>query len=301
MAKYTTLTAVKKKYKNDYTKANDAFKSAKKKYDKVKNKNTKHAKKLKKSMNKKKSNMEKTKSNLSRYKKSREASDIYRAKILAKMKTSKYWGKRGYIMPKYPWTDTSYCFIYINDEAPNYANTPATNSLEKGHTTYAGSSKQPTSISLQGSLGGDGANSHMSGLKTQMKRLARWSDNSTQLTWHGETTMSSMTITAFTPDFSHEVGTGGENIIGVTLTMQEAEYADSDVKQKSTKGTDTGKKNPTKPKNPASSKKKKRYIVAKAGYTYWYVHQKTGESLATIEKKNKYTAGKIPIGAKIYY
>lgn len=301
MAKYTTLTAVKKKYQGDYTKANNAYIKAKNRYNRAKRRKAKNANKLKKAMNKKKSTMEKAKANLSRYKKSREASDVHRANILAKMKTSKYWGKRGYIMPKYPWADTSYCFIYINDEAPSYANTPATNSLEKGHTTYAGSSKQPTSISLQGSLGGDGAKSHMSGLKTQAKRLARWADNATQLTWHGETTMSSMTITAFTPDFSHEVGTGGENVIGVTLTLQEAEYADSNVKKKSNKGTDTGKKNKTTAKSTASSKKKKRYIVAKAGYTYWYVHQKTGVALATIEKKNKYPARKIPIGAKIYY
>lgn len=303
MAKYTTLTAVKKKFQADYTKADKEYTKAKKKYDTARKKKSKNASSLKKAMNKKKTAKEKAKSNLSRYKKSREASDVHRANILSKMKASKYWGVRGYIMPVYPWSDSSYCFIWIDDEQPSYANTASSNSLEKGQTTYAGSAKQPTTISLQGKLGGDGDNSKMSGLKTQAKRLARWSDNSTQLCWHGETTMSSLTITGFTPDFSHEVGTGGENVIGVTLTLQEAEYADSEPKKKATTGTDTGKKNvsKSKAKSSSSSSKKKRYIVAKKGYTYWFVHQKTGVPLATIEKKNKYPAKKIPVGAKIYY
>jgi len=86
----------------------------------------------------------------------------------------------------------------------------------------------------------------------------------------------------------------------VTFTLTIVTYFDSNVKKKKKATASKGTKSTKKAK---TSKKKSthKYIVAKSGYTYWYVSQKTGVKLSKIEKLNKYAAKKIPIGAKIYY
>lgn len=320
---YTTMTSIKKKYQNEKIAAGSKLNQVTKAIShnnqllKATNKDLKTAKgstktrltklasnlnKTKKTLDKKKKSLttkyDKAKTNAARYKHSREASALRKKKILTKMKKSKYWGERAYIMPKYPWSTSSYVFIRVNDEAPAFNTTVASNSAEKGKTNASNPQAQPTTISIQGVLGGDGANSHMKGLKQQAKRLERWSKNGTELTWHGDHNLASTSITDFTPDFSHEIGTGGENIINITLTLTQTEYADSNTKNKKKAKKDTGNKQK---KKKSTKKPKKRYVVTKRGWTYYYISKKTKTPIKTLEKKNKYKPRAIPIGVKIYY
>lgn len=323
-----TLTAVKKLYQSEQKAAYDKWhkdkgrlktnsgklKTANGKLKKMKpgKAKTAYAKKIangiaktvssqKKKVKSEKTAYDKAKSNTKRYQKSREASKIFKDRAFVAMKKSDYWGIRGYIMPVYPWAATSYVFVWLDDEAPAFSTTITTNSTEKGKTVAGSSQAAATTVSITGKLGGDGGKSKMAGLKTQAQRLERWSKNATDLEWHGENTIKHVTITEFTPDFSHDVGTGGTNAISITMTLTEAEYADSNAKPKKKTTTDTGKKKKTTAKKKTKKKTTHRYIVAKAGYTYWYVHQKTGVKLATIEKLNKWPARRIPIGSHIKY
>ncbi|WP_338230784.1 phage baseplate protein [Lactiplantibacillus paraxiangfangensis] len=318
--------SAKKKYKSAYTKAKAALTKAKKRLAKenkqlkaIQKRMAHHAttsdarklvtlqksikanKKIEKSKQKK---YDKAKSNLSRYKKKIELPATYRKQIMKKMHKSDYWGHRAYIMPKYPHANTSYCFVFITDESTPHETTMSSNAVEKGRSLSANAQKQATTVSITGYLGGDGNKSKMAGLKKQAKRLARWSDNSSVMTWHGDNVYPEVVITNFTPDFNHEPGTGGTNIIAVSMTLTIGDFADSNPKKKKKKTTDTGKKSVKKAsskKKGSKSAKKKRYIIAKRGYSYWYVSKKTKVSLSKIEKMNKYPARKIPIGAKIYY
>ncbi|HJE00103.1 MULTISPECIES: phage baseplate protein [Levilactobacillus] len=321
--KYTTLTSVKKLYQKEQAAAEKKLKSinktlsknqkkiaaakkevgklsgsAKTKKEKLITNLTKSVATNKKQVKSAKTAVTKAKAKTKNYKHSREASKVYKDQILTKMKKSKYWGERAYIMPKYPWASTSYVFIRTNDEQPTFSSNLTSNPTEKGGTVAGSAETQPTTVAVQGVLGGDGGNSHLAGLKTQAKRLERWEKNHTPLEWHGEYTMMSTNISDFSPDYSHEIGTGGENIINLSITLQEVEYADSNKKAKAKSTKNTGTKATTKS---TSTKSKKKYVIAKKGTTYWSVHVKTGVSLATIEKKNKYPATKIPVGAKIYY
>ncbi|CAJ1226674.1 LysM peptidoglycan-binding domain-containing protein [Lactiplantibacillus xiangfangensis] len=48
-----------------------------------------------------------------------------------------------------------------------------------------------------------------------------------------------------------------------------------------------------------SKKSKKKYVRVKRGDTYWLYHQKTGASIASLRKWNKYPDRRIPIGVRV--
>lgn len=54
-------------------------------------------------------------------------------------------------------------------------------------------------------------------------------------------------------------------------------------------------------KSSGTKKTTKKTITIKSGMTYWYVSQKTGVSVSTLEKLNKWPATAIPVGAKVRY
>lgn len=142
----------------------------------------------------------------------------------------------------------------------------------------------------------------MSGLLTQVRRLRRWLNNSTPISWYGDETIKSAKITSFTPDFSHDVGTGGTNVINVSLTIEETNYAISNEKKKKKKTKDVGSRSVKKgSKRGKTGNKKTNYLIAKSGMTYISIAKKEGTTVAKLRSLNKYSDRKIPIGAKIYY
>lgn len=321
--------SAKQKYENAYKKANSAAVAVKKRiakqqkeYNKISKQMAHHVSgvgitrmrsleksiKANKVLQKKKIKaVDKAKANLKRYIKSTKTPAAYTKRIMAKIHKSKFYGKYSYIMPKSPRSNGSYVFIYASDESsPSETNVTA-NAVEKGRSLNTGAQVQPTTVSVTGYLGGDGSKSKMTDLKAQLRKLKRWQRITSTMVWHGDNVYKNAVITGVTPDFNHEPGTGGINIIAVTLTLQIGDFGDSNPKKKKKKTTDTGKKSVkssgSKKKSGSSKKKKKkkRYIIAKRGYTYWYVSRKTHVSLAKVEKMNKYPARRIPIGAKIYY
>lgn len=233
-------------------------------------------------------------------KKKRSDEEQHKDNILTTMKSDARFSKDSYIMPNYPRSDESYVFIFVGDESEPHSTNVATQSIENGVNIATTTQMNAPTISITGVLGGETVDD-IDSINKDLVKLKRWADHGTDLRWNSKAGYQGHVIMSdFTPEFDRTGTATGINACSVTFTLTIVTYFDSNVKKKKKATASKGTKSTKKAK---TSKKKSthKYIVAKSGYTYWYVSQKTGVKLSKIEKLNKYAAKKIPIGAKIYY
>lgn len=217
---------------------------------------------------------------------------------LKNMKKDNDWehSDGNYLIPKNPWSDDSYALFYVTDFQPTHESSVNSTSVEHGFYVSSVGQMTPPSYAITGYLGGE-PDDTMDDIKKRINRIQGYADDTTQVLFTGDQSLKSAVVTAFTPDFNHQIdGGGGENAVSFSLTITGVSFADSTIKQKKKATKDSGKKTPKK-----GSSKGSHYVIAKRGDTYWGIATKHKVSVSTVEKKNKYAATRIPVGAKIYY
>lgn len=234
-------------------------------------------------------------------KRSKEAT--HRRTIISKIKGDKRFKTHGYIMPNYPRTNSSFVFLYLTSESESHTTTVATQPVDHGVNITTTTQMSAPTIALEAIVGRKGDT--MRTLKSELKKLKRWSDHGTDLRWRSNqgyvshVVLSSISING---DLSGSaVNSYGIGSVGVSITLTKTVYANSNVKKKSSKTNSTGAKGAKKSSHGGKGKPKTGYVIAKRGFTYSYLAAKLGCKISTLEKLNKYPARKIPIGAKIYY
>lgn len=307
----------KQKYNRKMAALVKAAKKKQKQFDKLNKLGTKHPLSktaLSKAINKINNDAAKLKKQNATKKKN----NAFKTKSKANVKKSKFFGIRSYIMPNNPKTDNSFVYIWVSDEQPSHGNSVASQAVEHGVTIATTTQMNIPTIAVTGTIGGD-PDITMKQVKADVKRMQNWSDNGSDLQWHGQDVISSVIMSDFAADYQLQAPGTGINSVSVSFTLTVATYFDSNVKKKK-KSTKTSGNKSTKKGSGKSKKDTKnygpngdindyyntkakahKYVVAKRGYTYSYVSQKTGVKLSVIEKLNKYPARQIPIGAKIYY
>lgn len=120
--------------------------------------------------------------------------------------------------------------------------------------------------------------------------LNKWKADGCEVTYRGRIYYKHCLFTALHREYNKN-----ETALNITFTLQFVDWAYLKLsKKKSGKKVSTGTK--TKKVKKTSSKK---YITSKSGTTYWDLSRKYGNSVTWMEKNNKYSARKIPIGVKI--
>lgn len=240
--------------------------------------------------------------NYKNYKHSPEVVAYHKQNSLKNMKKDADWehSDGNYLMPLNPWSDDSYDLFYITDFQPTHESSVNSTSVEHGFYVSSVGQMSPPSYSITGYLGGEPGDT-MDSIKKHINRIQGYADDTTQVIFIGDQSLKHAVVSNFTPDFNHAVdGGGGINAVQFSMTITGVSFAESSIKQKKKVTTDSGKKSPTKGSNSKNNKGKK-YVVAKRGDTYWGIAQKHKVSVSLVEKKNKYAATRIPVGAKIYY
>lgn len=243
--------------------------------------------------------------------------DRHRAKTLTNLKNSDKFNKCAYIMPNYPKTDSSYVFIFMQDISGSHGNTPATKAVDHGMNFAATTQMNTPTVSISGTLGGD-VDTTLEEILKDVAKLELWADKGSDLRWVGKRQANHVILSDLQTDINTASGGTGVNTVSVSGTLTLASYFNSNVKKKKSKTSNTGTKSTKKGTkkdtknygangdindyyaNKANAKSHK-YVIAKRGYTYWYVAQKKGVKLSVIEKLNNYKDRQIPIGSKIYY
>lgn len=278
---------------------------------------------LKKNMTKIKKKYDRAKSNYSSEKQKTAKSDKLkktRKDLNAKVKKDPRFKTHAYISPNNPGSTSSYVFIYVKDQSATHGSSIASQAVEEGMNMSTTSQMNAPTISITGTIGGRQKDT-ISSLTKEVEKLERWADSGIDMKWHGKRVYSHVQISDFTSDLNFE-GTGtGINSTDVSMTLQIGNYFNSKKKAKKKATKDTGTKTPktgsksangkqkatakkgnkSNDKNDNGKSKTHKYIVAKRGYTYWYISQKTGVKLSVVRKLNKYPDREIPIGSKIYY
>ncbi|GAK47704.1 possible minor structural protein gp89 [Secundilactobacillus oryzae JCM 18671] len=281
---------------------NKTIKSTQKKITKLKKKVDPKGKSSSviKALTKKQNDAKKAKDKAASAKK-RADEEEHKVTILNSVKDDDRFEKDAYVMPNYPRADDSYVFMFVTDESEPHSTNVATQAVEHGMNMVTTTQMNAPTISVTAVLGGETIDD-MDQIKKDLVKLRRWTDHGTDIRWNSEAGYQEHVIMSdLTSDFNRASGGTGINTCNITFTLTIATYFDSNVKKKAKKTKKTGSKPKSKGTGKGKSNSKHKYIVAKSGYTYWYVSQKTGVKLSTVEKLNKYPARKIPIGAKIYY
>ncbi|WP_268914145.1 phage baseplate protein [Lentilactobacillus sp. SPB1-3] len=292
------ITSKKKQIKNVNPKSKDAKKR--------KAAFTKQLSKLNKQYNSAKNN----------YAIAKEQSKIQKTRdtISAKIKKDPRFKTHAYIMPNNPGTNSSYVFIFVQDQSTDHGSSIASQAVEKGMNMSTTSQMNPATVSITGIIGGRQKDT-ISSIEKDLEKIEKWADNGIDMKWHGRRIFAHVQLSDFTSDFNFEGAGTGINSSNVTFSLQIGNYFESTVKKKKGTTSDVGTKPVNKGNNNGKGTNKDdknnnskgngnnthKYIVAKRGYTYWYVSQKTGVKLSVVQKLNKYPDREIPIGAKVYY
>lgn len=120
--------------------------------------------------------------------------------------------------------------------------------------------------------------------------LKLWKAQGCEITYRGRIYYKHCLFTALHREYNKQ-----ETALNITFTLQFVDWAYLKLsKKKNGKKVSTGSK--TKKTQKTDPKK---YVTSKSGTTYWDLSRKYGNSVAWMEKNNKYPARKIPIGVKI--
>lgn len=227
-----------------------------------------------------------------------EVNKYHMQNTLKAMKKDRDWAHSdgNYLIPKNPWSNHSYVLFYITDFQPTHESSVNSTSVEHGFYVSSVGQMTPPSYSITGYIGGEPKDT-MKDIKKSIDRIQTYADDTTQVLFTGDQSLKSAVVTSFAPDFNHQVdGGGGTNAVQFSMTITGVSFAESNVKKKKHETKDSGKKKPKK-----GSSKGSHYVIAKRGDTYWGIASKHKVSVSSVEKKNKYSATHIPVGAKIYY
>lgn len=197
-----------------------------------------------------------------------------------------------YIAASNPVSEYDYVYLKLNTEEPTYTNNLDTSSTpEKGKSLTASSERELVSVSIAGIIGGAKGYDFRK-VKADEARMARWANNSENLYVRGQLIYPEVVITSFTPQHATD---GSVNAMNVSLTVTNAKYAESTVQDKR-KPKKKGKKG----KSKGVAKNKTHKYKIKRGDSYWSIARSYGVSVSSLEAKNNYPAGNLPVGETMH-
>lgn len=101
---------------------------------------------------------------------------------------------------------------------------------------------------------------------------------------------------AYISSIGKTMDTPYKNVLALPITFDYEMPAHIKMAKKSKKKTKAAAK-----KKKGSSKSSKKYVVVKSGMTYWWIARHYHVSISWLEKNNKWSARKIPVGVKVRY